>query len=277
MVSQKDCSDSLPAAGHAARADLLPPGCDPGPWLQSIVGVNFHALDWAGTLDLIERRLDEQLSTQHVVINVAKVVGMRRDPKLRAAVESCDLINVDGMGVLWAARLLGMPVKERVAGVDLFFALLELASRRGERVFLLGGTAEVIQETARVLQARFPALQVAGFHHGYFWGREEEVVDMIRQSKATMLFVAISSPMKEKFLSDHHQELNLLFSMGVGGTFDIVAGVARRAPVWMQKMGMEWLYRVIQEPKRARRVLTTNFVFLGLVLREWVFRSPSRQ
>ena len=241
------------------------------------LGVRMFPWTMQQTLQEINRRLEAGRFTQHVVVNVAKIVNMRKDVGLREAVHGCDIINIDGMGVVWGARLLGIQVPERVAGVDLFFALLELASRRGEAVFFLGAREEVVEAAVRNIRGRYPGLNIAGWHHGYFWGDEEVVVRRIAASGATMLFVAISSPKKEQFIYQWRDRLGVRFAMGVGGTFDIVAGVTRRAPEWMQKTGMEWFYRVLQEPRRMwKRYLLTNSRFAWLLTREMTRAAVTR-
>ena len=228
-----------------------------------------HPWTMRQTLEEITRRMDEGQFVQHVVVNVAKLVNMREDHILREAVTGCDIINIDGMGVVWGARLAGHSVPERVAGIDLFFQLLKLASERDEPVFLLGAREEVVKQAVKNLRKSFPRLNIAGYHHGYFWDDEESVVRKIHDSGATMLFVAITSPRKEQFIHRWKDHLGVRFAMGVGGTFDIVAGKTRRAPVWMQKAGMEWLYRVLQEPGRMwKRYLITNVRYLGLFSKE---------
>lgn len=220
------------------------------------------------TVDCVADRVSKRQFTQHVVVNVAKLVNMRSDAKLAESVRCCDLINIDGMGVVWAARLLGHPVQERVAGVDLFERLVRMSADSGFPVFFLGGTEKVVERTTAVLSRRYPALKVAGFHHGYFWDDEEKIVEKIESSGARLLFVAITSPKKEIFIDRWKDRLGVDFVMGVGGTFDVVAGVVRRAPEWMQKAGMEWLYRVIQEPRRMwRRYLVTNSKFVVMLIK----------
>ncbi|WP_322105696.1 WecB/TagA/CpsF family glycosyltransferase [Paraburkholderia sp. J41] len=229
------------------------------------------------TVELIGRRVMARQFTQHVVINVAKIVHMQRDSLLAASIRACHIINIDGMGVVWAARMLGIDVPERVAGVDLFEDLLVMAAERGFPVFLLGATPEVVQATAEIIGKRHPRLIVAGYHHGYFWEDERAVVEKIGSSGARLLFVAITSPKKENFINRWQAQLGVDFVMGVGGTFDVVAGKVRRAPVWMQRYGLEWFYRVIQEPGRMwRRYLTTNLQFAGLLLKTILRTSRSQ-
>ena len=221
------------------------------------------------TVAFIKRRIQANQFTQHVVVNVAKLVHMQTDAQLRDSVEACDIINIDGMGVVLGARALGHEVPERVAGVDLFRNLIAMSEQEALPVYLLGATEEVVAETATRLQAEHPKLKLAGYHHGYFWDDEEALVNHIRASGAKLLFVAITSPKKENFINKWQDRLGVSFVMGVGGTFDVVAGKVNRAPLWMQQYGLEWLYRVIQEPRRMwKRYLVTNSKFAWYLLRE---------
>lgn len=232
------------------------------------LGAPIDALTMEETVAEIASRLDRGEFTQHVVINVAKLIHMSTDCELRQAVTGCHLINADGMGIVWGARLLGIRVPERVAGVDLFFRLIELAATRGEPVFLLGAKPDVVERTVQELRLRYPLLNLVDWHHGYFFNDEKLIVERIRKSGASMLFVAISSPLKEQFIARHQSGLGVKFAMGVGGTFDIVAGVTLRAPTWMQRMGLEWLFRLVQEPGRMwKRYLVTNSQFAWMILK----------
>ncbi len=221
------------------------------------------------TVNYIDEAVAKKRLTQHVVVNVAKIVNMQSDSQLDASVRGCDIINIDGMGVVLGARFLGHHVPERVAGVDLFNELLAMSARRGYSVYLLGATDEVVSEAAKRVQHLYPGLKLAGYHHGYFWDDEEAMVKRVYESGAQLLFVAITSPKKENFINRWRDQLGATFVMGVGGTFDVVAGKVKRAPVWMQKWGFEWLYRVIQEPQRMwKRYLHTNSKFAWLLLKE---------
>ncbi|KQA21389.1 UDP-N-acetyl-D-mannosamine transferase [Vibrio metoecus] len=221
------------------------------------------------TVALIHERILRQEFTQHVVVNVAKLVNMRTDLELAQSVTECDIINIDGMGVVWGARFLGHDVPERVAGVDLFLELNAMAATEQLPVFYLGAKPEIVEKTASVMREKHPELSIAGYHHGYFWDDEQAIVDQIRQSGAKLLFVAITSPKKENFINRWKDQLGVSFVMGVGGTFDVVAGHVSRAPLWMQKSGLEWLYRVLQEPRRMwKRYLVTNTKYAWLLLCE---------
>jgi N-acetylglucosaminyldiphosphoundecaprenol N-acetyl-beta-D-mannosaminyltransferase len=220
------------------------------------------------TVSFIESRIEQKQFLQHVVVNVAKIVNMQKDPVLAESVKACEVINIDGMGVVFGARFLGHEVPERVAGVDLFHELLAMSAKRDFPVFLLGATEEVVSKTVSKVKAQNPNLNIAGYNDGYFWDDEEAVVTKIRESGAKLLFVAITSPKKENFINKWQDKLGVDFVMGVGGTFDVVAGKVKRAPQWMQKAGLEWLYRVIQEPGRMwKRYLVTNSKFAYLLIK----------
>ena len=224
------------------------------------------------TLDRIDDFIASGQPHQHVVVNVDKVVKAARDPELRQIINQCALINVDGMPVVWASRLLGTPLKERVAGVDLFESIMQRAASSGWRVFLLGAREEIVTTISALYQQRYPGLVVAGHRNGY-WSADEEagVAEEIRAARADVLFVAISSPKKEIFLDRWQQHMRVPFAMGVGGTFDVAAGKVKRAPLWMQRSGFEWFYRFLQEPRRMfRRYFIDDIAFFSLLAKAWL-------
>jgi len=229
-----------------------------------LFGVPIDNLTMGETVARIEEMIRSGKPHQHVVVNVDKIVKLQRDPALREAILSCDLINADGQPVVWASKILQKPLKERVTGVDLFSNLTEMCSRKNFRVYLLGARQEVVEKVAGLVKP-------VGWRNGYWKPEEEEaVVAAIKADKPDVLFVAMSSPKKELFLRKWKAELQIPFVMGVGGTFDVVAGVVKRAPRWMQQCGLEWLYRLGQEPGRMwRRYLVEDMAFFGLLAREW--------
>lgn len=206
---------------------------------------------------------------QHVCLNAAKVVELDHSPELARVISACDLVSVDGQAVVWASGLLGQRVPERVAGIDLFVRLLEEAARHDLGVYLLGAHHETVAAVKAVAEERFPGLRVVGHRDGY-WSPQEEaaIVREVAASGAAMLFLAMPSPRKEIFLERHGSDLGVPFLMGVGGSFDVLAGKTRRAPLWMQRSGLEWFYRLAQEPRRmVRRYLVGNSAFILLTLR----------
>jgi N-acetylglucosaminyldiphosphoundecaprenol N-acetyl-beta-D-mannosaminyltransferase len=239
----------------------------------TLMGCSIDNLSMEETLQTIEGFIHTGKPHQHVVVNVDKLVKASRDPELRQIINDCALINVDGMPVVWASRLLGKPLKERVAGVDLFEALMRRAGEKGWRVFLLGAKEEVVSKVAATYQHKYPKLVLAGYRNGYWKGEAEEaqVVEQIRDARPDLLFVAISSPKKEQFLGRWQAEMKVPFAMGVGGTFDVAIGHVKRAPVWMQKSGLEWFYRFLQEPRRMfRRYFIEDMAFVRLFIKEAV-------
>jgi N-acetylglucosaminyldiphosphoundecaprenol N-acetyl-beta-D-mannosaminyltransferase len=211
---------------------------------------------------------------QHIAVNAAKLVLLRDDPTLREITTRCELVNADGQSVVWASRLLRTPLPERVAGIDLMLQLIALAEERAWPIYVLGARVDVLEQAIVELRRRHPALIVAGQRDGYFTTEDEAaVVSEIRASGARLLFVAMSTPRKELFLGEHGPDLGVPFVMGVGGAIDVVAGVTRRAPVLWQKAGLEWLYRLLQEPRRmVGRYARTNGRFLLMLARAMVAR-----
>jgi N-acetylglucosaminyldiphosphoundecaprenol N-acetyl-beta-D-mannosaminyltransferase len=218
--------------------------------------------------EAIERRSRLRIG----VVNAAKLVNMRRDTRLREDVLASDLILADGVSVVWASRLLGDPLPERVAGIDLMTAMLGRASHRGYRVYCLGATHEVLERAVARMLADFPGLMIVGQRDGYFGAEEEEeVAREIAAARPDILFVAMTSPKKENFLGRWSPRMGVPVCHGVGGSFDVLAGKVRRAPEAWQRLGLEWLYRVRQEPRRMwKRYLVTNTAFSAIVLSEWL-------
>lgn len=233
--------------------------------------IPLDAISMEETINRIDLAIRKKKRINHVVINAGKLVLMQKDQELFNSVTSCDIINADGQSIVWAARFLGYKIPERVAGVDLMQALVKLAHEKKYKCFFLGATEEVVKKVIEIYSEIYGPAIIAGYKNGYFTKQEEpEIAKQISDSGAQLLFVAITSPKKENFLFDHKNLLkNIYFTMGVGGSFDVIAGITRRAPIWMQKIGMEWFYRFLQEPKRMwRRYLFGNTRFIWLVLKE---------
>jgi N-acetylglucosaminyldiphosphoundecaprenol N-acetyl-beta-D-mannosaminyltransferase len=240
-----------------------------------VLGCPLDAVNMDEAVAACERAIEDGRYLQHMSVNVAKLVSLDQDPALRDAVAACRLITADGQGVVWAAGLLGAPLPERVAGIDLMHRMLALAAERGYRPFILGAREEVLEQAVARLRQRHPDLDLAGWENGYFDDAAiPAVCERIRSSGADMLFVAMSSPRKELFLDEYGAYLGIPFAMGVGGAIDVVAGHTRRAPTLLQRLGLEWLYRLAQEPRRlAPRYFSTNARFARLLARALVRRA----
>lgn len=236
-----------------------------------ILNSNIDNLNMQETLVLIEETIANNNQLHHVVVNAGKIVALQKDMQLRRSVNESDLINADGQSVVWASKFLGKPLKERVAGIDLMINLIELSHRKNYKIFFFGAKEEVVKTVVDKYSNQYSPNIIAGYRNGYFKKEEEQAIaKQISDSRANILFVAISSPTKEFFLYENKNLLkNVNFIMGVGGSFDVVSGKVKRAPLWMQKGGLEWFYRFLQEPRRMwKRYLVGNFKFILLVLKE---------
>lgn len=242
----------------------------------SLLGTYVDNLNMEETIFIIQQSLKQKKHIQHTVVNAGKIAVMNSNPVLRESVNSATLINADGMAVVWASKWLNKPLKERVAGIDLFLNLVKSAYENKQQIYLLGAKQSIVEKVAAVFQEQYGKNIIAGFRNGYFEKEEEtEIVNDIVASKANYLFVAMSSPKKEIFLFEHREKLQSVgFVMGVGGSFDVVSGAVKRAPLWIQKIGMEWFYRFLQEPRRMwKRSFVTNAKFIKLVMNEKLKRG----
>lgn len=243
-----------------------------------ILNSNVLALDRKDTIDIINRAIIARNEMSHIVVNAGKLVDMQKNQKLYESLRDADLVNADGMAVVWASKILGNPLPERVTGIDLMISLVELSAKEGFKIFFFGAKEEVVSRVVEKYTKEYGSEIIAGYRNGYYNSTEEaEIALQIRNSGADILFVAITSPKKEIFLNTYSKKMNLAFTMGVGGSFDVVAGVTKRAPLWMQKSGLEWFYRFLQEPSRMwKRYLVGNAKFIYLVLKQrlGLYKNP---
>lgn len=235
-----------------------------------ILGTVIDVLDMNQTVSLVDEYVRKKVPLHLVGVNADKINEIKRNKRLRQIVNNCGIINADGASVIMASRFLGKPLPERVAGIDLMECLVSLSEEKGYSVYLLGARQEVVEKTAQVLKENHPGLTIVGVHNGYFqeeyWPRLSEE---LKEKKPDFVFIGITSPLKEYLVEYLQKEGNNGVFMGVGGSFDVISGRIPRAPVWMQKMNMEWLFRVIQEPRRLfKRYFVGNWVFVKDVLCE---------
>ena len=236
-----------------------------------ILNTAIDNLNMQETLQIVDNTISNGEQLHHVVVNAGKIVAMQTDLQLQQSVNESDLINADGQAVVWASKVLGKPLKERVAGIDLMINLVALSHKKQYKIFFFGAKEAVVKEVVNRYSQLYSPNIIAGYRNGYFKKEDEATIaQQISQSGAHILFVAISSPTKENFLYENKKLLsNVNFVMGVGGSFDVVAGKVKRAPLWMQNAGLEWFYRFAQEPKRMwKRYLVGNSKFIALVLKE---------
>jgi N-acetylglucosaminyldiphosphoundecaprenol N-acetyl-beta-D-mannosaminyltransferase len=245
----------------------------------NLLGTPVDILTFEETLAQIEDVIVSRKKCVHVALNAAKFVKMRDNVELRNDVLSADIIGIDGMGVAFALRFLGAGKAPKVSGADLMMALMERCAKTGHKPYILGAKQAVLDRAIANGQANWPGLEIAGSRNGYFGAEDEaQIVADIAKSEADCLFLAMPTPQKERFLGQYADQLNVPFIMGVGGSVDVLAGQVKRAPIWMQRAGLEWFYRLLQEPRKMFwRYASTNGRFIWLVLREGVSWKKGRQ
>jgi N-acetylglucosaminyldiphosphoundecaprenol N-acetyl-beta-D-mannosaminyltransferase len=244
-----------------------------------LLGLSFHTVTMeTAVARCLELCRGPRTSRTVITANASHLCLMRRDPQLALACRAADLTVADGMAVVWALRASGQPAPERVAGVDLMARLLAAAGAHRLRVYFLGARREVVTALVERSRAQHPGLEIAGFHDGYF-GPDDHlgIVKEIRASGPHMLFVGMPSPFKETWCERHRQRLEVPVIIGVGGSFDVLAGFIKRAPRWAQWLGLEWFWRLLMEPRKLwKRYLTTNSEFIWLASREIITRRLGR-
>ncbi len=221
----------------------------------NIAGLGVDRLTLEQAKNIICARWDGAEGVFHVVTTNAEMIYRGAgDRELAGVIEKAEMVTADGAGVVLASRILGHPLPERVAGYDLMTECLREAARKGIPVYFLGSRPQILEQAVREARKRFPGLQVAGSRHGYFHADdEEELVREIRSLKPRLLLVALGVPKQEKWIFRYREKLPPCAVIGVGGSFDVLAGELTRAPLWMQRAGLEWLYRLLKEPARIGR------------------------
>lgn len=239
-----------------------------------LLGCPFDPLTMLETRDTCVNWCEAEQRQPHIVvtINAAIITMLVRDHALWNACSQSDLCVVDGVPVVWSSRLLGTPLPERVAGIDLMAQLLEQGSQKGLSAFFLGSTDAILYKLIDVVGKQYPNLTIAGYRNGYFSPEEyDDVVEEIRNAQPDMLFVGMPTPFKETWCFKYRDKLNVPMIMGVGGSFDVLSGVVRRAPQILQRIGLEWLWRFLMRPQVMwKRYLVTNTRYLITLGREFV-------
>ena len=235
------------------------------------LNIPIDAITMQETLQKVENTILLKKQIHHTVVNAGKVVMMQSDKELEKSVIDAELINADGQAIVWAANLLGHKLPERVSGIDLMEELVKRSFEKGYKCFFFGASEEVVTKLVDIYKEQYSEDIIAGYRNGFYdSSQEENIANEIADSGANILFVAITSPKKEIFLNRYKKKLsNVNFIMGVGGSFDVISGKIKRAPNFMQKMGLEWFYRFLQEPRRMwKRYLIGNIKFIVIVIKE---------
>jgi len=220
-----------------------------------ILGKPFHVINMEQTLRYLKEKMEQNEKQFIIAMNPEKIMKCQEDEELSNIIEEkATLLIVDGVGIVIAAKILGLPKIPRVTGVGLFEELVKVAHQDGRSVFLYGASPEVNEKAVKVLKERNPGIKIAGAIHG-FEKDKELIIQTIEEAKPDLLFVALGTPGQEKWIAKHIDQLPAKVIMGLGGTFDVLTGNVKRAPVWMQKMGIEWLHRLLKQPTRAGRMM----------------------
>lgn len=255
-----------PAALHLGR--------EPAARLE-VCGLPIDDVTMEQAVEAMMERLATGTRTRLYFVNADCVNVAHRDPEYRAVVRRGDLVFADGSGMRLAGRILGTPVADNVNGTDFFPRMCARLEGSGQRVFLLGGRPGVAEKVRAWAAVQHPGLEICGTHHGYFDRADSgRIADEIRRSDADVLLVAFGAPAQERWIDEHLEATGATVGMGVGGLFDFFSGNVPRAPLWMRRAGVEWIYRFWQEPQRLwKRYWIGNFVFVARVLGEAVRRT----
>jgi bacterial polymer biosynthesis proteins, WecB/TagA/CpsF family len=222
----------------------------------SIYGLPFSKMGMDETIATLASAIDNRKTTHVITANPIMIMSALEDPSYYSMMRTAELIVPDGTGVVWAAGYVGQPVAERVPGFDILHRLMALGESKGWSVYLLGTDQQTIDQAAANLKQKYPGTRIAGVRNGYFGPEQDaEVVAAIQQAKPDILFVARSATTQEPWIARYKAELGVPVIMGVGGSFDIIAGKLKRAPKLFQKLRLEWFYRLLQEPYRYKRML----------------------
>jgi len=235
----------------------------------TLLGIKVHRVDMATTLDLIREFIASGRPHMIVTADASSIARSQTDHELRDLINDADLVTPDGIGVLWGAEKLGTPLIERVSGVEIAERMCEMSAREGFSIYFLGAAPGVAELAAQKMGEKYPGLVVAGTHDGYFDASHDvEIAALVKASGARALLVAMGIPRQEKFIRDNMDGLGVCVAMGVGGSFDVFSGKVRRAPGFIQKLKIEWLYRFLQDPKGKFSRMHLLRHYRSMVLRE---------
>lgn len=228
-----------------------------------ILGVQVDALTMAESVAKAEQYMDGKACVMIATANAEMIMRATYDAELRTILNEAALVVPDGAGTVWAAHHLGFDMPERVAGYDLAQELMRLAPAKKRRIYFFGSAPGVADKAKEKAERLYPGIEIVGTRNGYFTADDEPgILSDIKEKKPDLLLAALGVPKQEKWLSAHREELGVPLSIGVGGTLDVMAGVMKRAPRWMQKAKLEWLFRGMLQPRRAGRLLALpKFVF----------------
>ncbi|QUH18742.1 WecB/TagA/CpsF family glycosyltransferase [Alkaliphilus sp. B6464] len=224
---------------------------------ESILGVKFDIVNEDEALEKLMNFLEEDSSLKKVYTPNPEIVMLAQDDKeLFRILSEADLVLADGIGVILASKIKGLELKDRVTGVDTMDKLLKYCGQKGKSIFIFGSKPGIAELACKNIEKKYEGIKIAGYHHGYFSENDEdEIINKINGVNPDVLFVCLGAPKQEKWIDKNKDRLNCSLAMGVGGSVDVYAGVAKRAPIAFQKLGLEWFYRLLKEPWRFKRML----------------------
>lgn len=238
----------------------------------TILDTVIDVLDEKETINLAEKYINEKEPLHLMGVNADKINSLNTNHRLKEIINGCGIINADGASVVLASRFLKKPLPERVAGIDLMQKLVDVSEKKGYSIYLLGAKQQVVEKTAQVLKGKRKYLNILGIHNGYFKQQDwKEISEELKKLCPDIVFIGITSPLKEYLIEYLQNDGNKSVFMGVGGSFDVISGNIPRAPLWMQKTNLEWLFRVMQEPRRLfKRYFVGNVTFINAIIKEKV-------
>lgn len=224
---------------------------------ESILNIKFDVVNQDEALEKLIAFLNEAPPPKEVYTpNPEIVMSAQKDKKLSEILNNADLVLADGIGIIIASGLKGLRLKHRVTGVDTMDKLLQYCGENKKSFFIFGGRPGIAEIACKNIEVKYRGIKVTGYHHGYFDKEDEtEIIDKINNAKPDVLFVCLGAPKQEKWINKNKDKLNCKLAMGVGGSVDVYAGAAKRAPEIFQKLGLEWFYRFLKEPRRLKRML----------------------
>ena len=236
-----------------------------------ILGVNVNSLTMIQAVEKVQQFIDEKKNALVATANAEMLMRATQDAELKSILNEADLVVPDGAGTVWASNYLGVEMPERVAGYDLAQELMREAPARNDRIYFFGSAPGVAEKAREKALELYPGIKIVGTRNGFFSEADEaEIIAEIKAARPDILLAALGVPKQEKWLYKHRQELKVPVSIGVGGTLDVMAGVMQRAPLWMQRAKLEWLFRGLKQPSRAGRLLALpKFVLKVMASKKW--------
>lgn len=219
-----------------------------------IMGVPFLKIDQTGFVQLMKERIEQREKTFVITANPEIVMQANENPDLMKYIDKATYVSADGIGVVKAAKILGSELPGRVTGYDTMMALLR--SGKPYKIYLLGAQEETLQKTIENINRDFPHIEIVGAHNGFFDWSKNDIAEEVKAAEPDLMFLALGVPRQEKWIFEHLDQFNHGVFIGVGGSFDVIAGTVKRAPVFWQKLNLEWLYRLLSQPTRWRRMLS---------------------